>query len=958
MRIFLSYGRDQHIDLARRLKGDLQDRGHEVWFDEDCLQPGFDWEAHIEQGLNWCAADPTQGRVVLLMTPHAVRRPNGYCLNEITAAINRNILIIPVMVILCEPPLSICRIEWLDMTDCVPVTQKHGRYELKLNRLIEALEQGKIDFEGTHAQLRNLLKPLDFSADLAKHVSAFTGRKWVFAEIQQWMASPSSSRIFWITGSPGVGKTALAAYLCHSSRYVVAFHLCIYGHDDKSDPKRCVMSLVYQLSSQLPEYGQRVASMDLRNEVAKSAATLFDNLIVQPLAPPFPEPAHSVLIVIDGLDEATSRGRNELAEFIAKEFRRTPPWLRLLITSRPDPEVMNPLQELNPYALDTSSPENLEDIRGYLYRHLASSAHSDKELRKLVEKMIEKSGGTFLYVVSILANLEEQTVSQDWIERLPQGLGGRFYQFFSRQFPDVSDYERRHRPFLEMIVAARGPLPLALAQAALKWGHYDYQVDTQGEASGAVLAPLGSLFPYAEAHIRPFHQSVVDWLTNPKTAGPYFLDVMQGHSRLAHVGMEEYHKGIEHISAYSMDHLTTHLMEVGRWEDVLELVTSSHLGLIGKWVEEGGGERGLDCLVALSNYLAENSLRTVTHAGLSTQVARIYTRRGEYDEAQKWLQKALDQTSWCRGRRVRAVALHELGSLKLYEGKYDEARRLYERALRLCRWGVPVHRDEAAANLIGLATLAHEGYGFAETIRYATQALRDAKKSRDGHHIIASERLLGSAHKTLGDYSEADLHLHAALFLSDQLGIGLEKARVKLLLGWLHYDQALLKKLLPVEAKKWFQEALVEAQDVRDLFCQLEAKMSLGWCALGENATSEAIGWFDPLSKVPLAGRHADLRAGIELGLAAIVHQKGDLERAKRLYEKALGFCDSNKVYSWYCRAAVGLGAVRWHLAEKDEGEQIWRSGLRIAGRISEAKQQLVLTSIEICKADENASPR
>jgi hypothetical protein len=263
MRIFLSYGRDEYIELAKRLKDDLKTRGHEVWFDEDCLKPGFEWERHIEEGLKYSAEIPEQGRVVLLMTPHSVRRPEGYCLNEIAKAITHSLLIIPVMVVWCEPPLSICRIQWLDMRDCIPLSEKPERYELKRDRLIEALERGKIDFEGTQSFLIKTLKPLDFSIEIADHVQNFVGRDWIFKHIDLWLANPRQSRILWITGPPGIGKTAIAAYLCHKRRDVIASHFCTHGHDDKSDPRRCIMSLAFQISSQLPDYQYRLANMDL-----------------------------------------------------------------------------------------------------------------------------------------------------------------------------------------------------------------------------------------------------------------------------------------------------------------------------------------------------------------------------------------------------------------------------------------------------------------------------------------------------------------------------------------------------------------------------------------------------------------------------------------------------------------------------------------------------------------------
>lgn len=311
LRVFLSYGHDEYAALAEQLKVDLQNRGHEVWFDLDRLKPGGDWETYIEEGFEWVSEYPGNGCFILLMTPHSVRRPNGYCLNEITRALERKLPVIPVMVVWSEPPLSICRIQWLDMRDCIPFQEREGLYETKLARLVEALEQDRIDFEGTQARLFQRLRPLSFEGDIIPHLGRFTGRQWVFDQIDFWLADPSTSRVFWITGKPGVGKTAIASWLCTHRREVAAFHLCRHGHVEKSDPRRAVLSIAYQISSQLPGYQERLNSLDLDQIVSEdNVRTLFDNLIVQPLSANFPKPGRVIVILIDALDEATENTRS------------------------------------------------------------------------------------------------------------------------------------------------------------------------------------------------------------------------------------------------------------------------------------------------------------------------------------------------------------------------------------------------------------------------------------------------------------------------------------------------------------------------------------------------------------------------------------------------------------------------------------------------------------------------
>lgn len=51
---------------------------------------------------------------------------------------------------------------------------------------------------------------LDFTAYIANCTRDFTGREWVFAEIDEWLAGPGAPHYFIITGEPGIGKTAIA----------------------------------------------------------------------------------------------------------------------------------------------------------------------------------------------------------------------------------------------------------------------------------------------------------------------------------------------------------------------------------------------------------------------------------------------------------------------------------------------------------------------------------------------------------------------------------------------------------------------------------------------------------------------------------------------------------------------------------------------------------------------------
>jgi WD40 repeat protein len=565
-RIFLSYGHDEHFELARKLKRDIEARGHEVWIDEEHLSPGTDWETGIEQGLDWAASDPARGRVILLMTPHSVRRPDGYCLNELARAISRGLQIVPIMVVWVEPPLSICRIQWLDLRDCIPLDSRPAAYETKLDQLIAAIEQKRPDFEGVQARLMALLDPLPFDGEINEHLASFTGRDWLFAKIDHWLADPAAEKIFWITGPPGIGKTALAAKLVATRPQVVAAHFCSFGHTQKSDARRGVLSIAYQLSTQLPEYQARLNALPLQMIIAESdARTLFDRLILQPLLANFPDPQRTLVVLIDALDEATQERRNPLASFLAVEFPRTPSWLRLVITSRPDPEVMYPMQAITAEVIDAASSENEADIRSFLQHALKSHLLDTRNADVVVDHIVQLSEGNFLYANWVRKEIIAGRLSLAEPDALPKGLGGIYSQFAARQWQDINAFKGHAAAALDVIAAAREPLKLSLLSTIFGWSERQ-----QNDFENA----LGSLFTFTDSRVVPFHKSLLDWLTDRSKAGPYFVSAADGNRRLTDFCWGQFSANPPSLSDYAVHHLPAHLIADKRWNQLETVLTT------------------------------------------------------------------------------------------------------------------------------------------------------------------------------------------------------------------------------------------------------------------------------------------------------------------------------------------------------------------------------------------------
>jgi len=58
---------------------------------------------------------------------------------------------------------------------------------------------------------------IDFSDYIADRTKDYTGREWVFAEIDAWLADPDAPQAFLLTGGAGVGKSAIASRLAQFS---------------------------------------------------------------------------------------------------------------------------------------------------------------------------------------------------------------------------------------------------------------------------------------------------------------------------------------------------------------------------------------------------------------------------------------------------------------------------------------------------------------------------------------------------------------------------------------------------------------------------------------------------------------------------------------------------------------------------------------------------------------------
>ncbi|GMH50842.1 hypothetical protein TrRE_jg13590, partial [Triparma retinervis] len=326
------------------------------------------------------------------------------------------------------------------------------------------------------------------------------------------------------------------------------------------------------------------------------------------------------LVVIDSLDEAAlmKKGGDDdhnILDLVAEmaESKEWPNWLKLLVTSRDQINVTEKLKYAKKIDLKVKLEEkehkenNEKDMRVYLEDRIGFDVippelyqmqqaldivnqngwKSTDTLGKFVEAIVKKSEGMFLYAVYIVDEIENGDISldqsiEDFEKCLPNGIYKIYEERMVKMFnkDDMNFYRKTIRPVLQIIAAAREPIPRDVLDKAsgMDGAEYDAleQITTFCKVRGE---QRGEQDTYAFVH-----QSFTDWILNKhemKDNKKFVISEDKGHLAIAKAFVES-RKG-ERESGYLFKHGVWHVastlesckMMVGTEEDIINAVDDS-----------------------------------------------------------------------------------------------------------------------------------------------------------------------------------------------------------------------------------------------------------------------------------------------------------------------------------------------------------------------------------------------
>ncbi|KAF5332891.1 hypothetical protein D9758_017887 [Tetrapyrgos nigripes] len=235
----------------------------------------------------------------------------------------------------------------------------------------------------------------------------------ILNDLCNWVIDANTT-IAWIYGIAGTGKSAIAVSLARKIRKIdtkkevklaLTFH-CVKGQET-SHICNLVPTLSYHLAQVFPEYGKglleslnRDPSLDGTSLSLSEQLELFLDLpVLEKLIIKSSEKV--VIIIIDGLDEwGTGLNRRELLRHLKtlNQFA----WLKIIVTSRPNPEITEELiVELFIKKIDLSDHIGTADDLRKLITSKLSWVSNEK-----MDNMLAKANGLFIWVTTALTFIE------------------------------------------------------------------------------------------------------------------------------------------------------------------------------------------------------------------------------------------------------------------------------------------------------------------------------------------------------------------------------------------------------------------------------------------------------------------------------------------------------------------------------------------------------------------------
>ena len=816
--VFFSYAHDDKnsengavvVDRLKQLIEEKSGGKIKIWLDTYSIPRNKDWRELITSGI------VKSDRFVGFMSRKALRDP-GVCRDELGIAVGSRYGIISCVLLEGErtlnPPAEFTERQWIDLSDWKKKRDEgEAEFERFLNDAADELIGILRDPETLrfNHEVKKLKESLGISAvdemtridELLKF--KMTGRGWLENIINTWLNDKNGSRVMTLYADPGAGKSLFSAHFQFANPNVIAALACDSRSEEYSQTDKITDRLAYLIALRLPDYRRQLMYiLTDKSTLTKTGHDRFNTLIATPLSRVIDGERSAKLIIIDGLDEAKS---GALAGFIRSYHDKLKPYIRILITARPErmlkrqlaPSAEFSCTELN---LDDYAETNDADIRQYYEENLEDLLKDRPGRDIFMNRLVEASSGIFYYAFTILPQLRESLEKGEPLEGMtfPKGLNALLLKTFLRKFgePDASGSVEKYNAFvrepLSMVAASPYALPLKTLQKMQGWTYARLE---------DFLRPLETMLDLSGGFIRLFHKSFTDWLNDSEASAAFYAPQADGIRSLAAACFKAFEQGADEMDEYELANASRLLRSAGMKKEYEQLTDSSEYtsaleNLAKAYADDRQHERAAELYLEYARIFKEkcensgdpdqaheavwgNIYACDALVDMLDYTSAEVAANAALEIAEKLAKKYPDDPQMQRNLSVSYSRLGDvaeaLNDYKAAEGYYAKALEIFEKLAEKYPDDPQMQRDLCGSynNLGGIAKAMND-YTAAEVA--ANAALKIAEKLAEKfpedpqmqRDLSVSYGTLGGIAKARNDYNAAEVYYSKALAISEKL---------------------------------------------------------------------------------------------------------------------------------------------------------------------------------------------
>jgi len=261
-------------------------------------------------------------------------------------------------------------------------------------------------------------------------------RQSILDHIMAWVIDPQENinaprrNMYWFYGSPGIGKTSFAHSICaalHDRGQLAGAFFCRRDDPNLSEPRNILPTLICKLAGIFPAFRVIVANR-LRNDLNLTSKSMKHTLFLDFIRQLPRHPKYTLVFVIDALDECGDDQSRPILLKALTDAAEHAPWLKIIITSRPEVDIQRFFDAPMRYDLGTDQEAEC-DLRTFArsqFDSVASKWHLPTPWpeESLFDRVISQANGLFIFIKTFVLALQQCADPKESLEATLQGSAG------------------------------------------------------------------------------------------------------------------------------------------------------------------------------------------------------------------------------------------------------------------------------------------------------------------------------------------------------------------------------------------------------------------------------------------------------------------------------------------------------------------------------------------------------